>query len=271
MYSFTEQLELSRQADPAHIAIYRSMLESLHNPASSRINSDEKALAADLLYILLDTFTIEEVKARCEPRPDLLREPTKMIQDATEGTIPAPSPAAGAAAAKPAENRPKISKFEQYPLIHWKELDNPPVRLADSIFSDRINCYSRLKELEAATQDATASRDVLAEIVETSVRLEQCFDELRHFNDKGEFLGEHPFITQKDERARVTELLKDDPEAFFSERKNIELNITRYTSQINGKTTTEAQKEAARANLEKYQAKLRLFREVFAEIITRAK
>lgn len=271
MYSFTEQLELARQANPSHIPVYRAILESIHNPASTRIDSDEKALAVDLLYILLDTFTIEEIRVRCTPPQDLFREPAKKPQEGAKDILPAESTAAGENAAKTAGNRPKISKFEQYPNIPWKELDNPQVRTADSIFTDRINCYSRLKELEAATQDAVADRATLAEIIETSVRLELCFDELKNFNDKGEFLGEHPFITQKDERARVADLLRNDPDAFFAERKNIELNITRYTSQINGKKTTATQKEAARANLEKYQAKLRLFREVFAEIITRAK
>lgn len=271
MYSFTEQLELARQANPSHIPVYRAILESIHNPASTRIDSDEKALAVDLLYILLDTFTIEEIRVRCTPPQDLFHEPAKKPQEDAKDILPAESPAAGENAAKTAGKRPKISKFEQYPNIPWKELDNPQIRTADSIFTDRINCYSRLKELEAATQDTVADRATLAEIIETSVRLELCFDELKNFNDKGEFLGEHPFISQKDERERVDELLKNDPEAFFSERKNIELNITRYTSLLNGKKATEAQKEAARANLEKHQAKLRLFREVFAEVIKTAK
>lgn len=271
MYSFTEQLELARQANPSHIPVYRAILESIHNPASTRIDSDEKALAVDLLYILLDTFTIEEIRVRCTPPQDLFREPAKKPQEDAKDILPAESPATGENAAKTAGKRPKISKFEQYPNIPWKELDNPQIRTADSIFTDRINCYSRLKELEAATQDTVADRATLAEIIETSVRLELCFDELKNFNDKGEFLGEHPFISQKDERERVIELLKNDPEAFFSERKNIELNITRYTSQLNGKKATVAQKEAARANLEKHQAKLRLFREVFAEVIKTTK
>lgn len=268
MYSFIEKTDLSnRFARVEHIPAYRSMLAALQLPAASRIESDQKTLAISLLYILLDHYTIEEIQARLTPPPGHFREAAKMIQEKPEGTIPAGSPAAGEQPGK----KPKISKFEQYPDIPWKDLDNPQVRLADSIFSDRINCYSRLKELEAATQESIADRDRLGALVETSVRLELCFDELRQFNDKGEFLGDHPFIAQKDERERVTELLKNDPEAFFSERKNIELNITRYSSQLNGKKATEAQKEAARANLEKYQAKLRLFREVFAQVIKTAK
>ena len=268
MYDFTEQLAISkREAKPANIPIYRAMLESIHNPASSRIESNQEALAADLLYILLDTFTIEEIKVRCAPAPELFRELTEKAQEATDTPVRSSAPEIVQKVVKQAENRAKISKFEQYPSIPWKQLDNPLIRTADSIFSDRINCYSRLKQLEAETQEGTATRATLEEIIETSVRLELCFDELRRFNDTGEFLGEHPFITHKDEHDRILDMLKTDPEAFFQERKNIELNITRYTSQINGKKTTEAQKETARANREKYQAKLRLFRETFAEFL----
>lgn len=255
MYTFSEQLSLARSNARADcIDAYRSMLAGIGNPASSRISSDRQALARDLLYILLDTFSIDEVRARCVP-------PEPYFDDA--GKIAAPT-SPQRCQERP---RPKISKFEQYPRIPWKELDNPLVRTADSIFSDRINCWSRLKQLEADTQGPTASRDTLGEIVETSVRLEMCFDELRNFNDTGSFLGVHPFIATKDERERVREILKNDPETYFSERKNIELNITRYSSLFNRKKATEDQREAARANLEKYRAKLRLYKDVFAETI----
>ena len=103
MYSFTEQLELARQANPSHIPVYRAILESIHNPASTRIDSDEKALAVDLLYILLDTFTIEEIRVRCTPPQDLFREPAKKPQEGAKDILPAESPAAGENAAKAAE------------------------------------------------------------------------------------------------------------------------------------------------------------------------
>lgn len=95
--------------------------------------------------------------------------------------------------------------------------------------------------------------------------MELCFAELREFNKTGSFLGKHPFIAQADERTRVTALLQSDPDAYFEERKNIELNITRYSSQINSKKTTPEQKERAKANLEKYRARLVLFKEIIKE------
>ena len=44
-------------------------------------------------------------------------------------------------------------------------MDDPVVRLADSIFSDRISCWQRLQELEKLTQEESAPVAVLQEIV----------------------------------------------------------------------------------------------------------
>lgn len=148
-------------------------------------------------------------------------------------------------------------------------MDDPVVRLADSIFSDRISCWQRLQELEKLTQEESAPVAVLQEIVQLEIRRELCFQELRHLNDKGSFLGKHPFISQKSEREQVFQMLKDDPEKYFDERKKIEDNISRYSSQINGKKSSEAARERAKASLEKYQAKLQLYKDVFREFMGR--
>ena len=97
--------------------------------------------------------------------------------------------------------------------------------------------------------------------------MEICFAELRQFNSTGAFLGKHPFIAHADERARVKQLLLQDPDAYFDERKNIELNITRYNSHINSKKTTPEQKERARENVERYQARLAMYKEIIKEIL----
>ena len=64
-------------------------------------------------------------------------------------------------------------------------------------------------------------------------------------------------------------MLKDDPEKYFDERKKIEDNISRYSSQINGKKSSEAVRERAKASLEKYQVKLQLYKDVFREYMGR--
>ena len=77
----------------------------------------------------------------------------------------------------------------------------------------------------------------------------------------------HWYFTLKDERSRIIDLLRKDPEAFFQERKNVELNISRYSSQINSNKLDADKKEKAKSNLEKYQAILQMFKDVFLELI----
>ena len=244
MYTFQQKKSISKSiADPAKVEVYRQMLAAKRLPASGTISRNRSALAISLVYILLDHYTMEEIMA-AGAGSDI-----PVVQSSVSGPKVATEPA------KPA----KISKFEQYPNIPWKQLDNPLVRMADSIFSDRINCYSQLKRLEAETQGEFTDFSTLAEIVRLAARLEMCFN--------GKCLGKHPFIESKDERSRIIDLLRKDPEAFFQERKNVELNITRYSSQINSSKLDADKKEKAKSNLEKYQAILQMFKDVFTELI----
>ena len=149
-------------------------------------------------------------------------------------------------------------------------MDNDLVRTADSIFTDRINLYYKLQELEKGIDGPDeVDSDILETMVMLSIRQELCFSELKSFNDTGKFIGKHPFIRQKDEWQRVAELLRTDPDRYFDERKNVELNITRYSSQLNGKKATQEQKDRAVANLEKFKTALQLYKDVFNEFIKR--
>ena len=149
-------------------------------------------------------------------------------------------------------------------------MDNELVRTADSIFTDRVNLYHRLQDLEKSIDgQPEVDSSVLESMVLLSIRNELCFSELKSFNDTGKFIGKHPFIRQKDERQRVAELIRSDPDRYFGERKNIELNITRYSSQLNGKKASQEQKDRAKSNLEKFKTMLRLYKEVFNEFVKR--
>lgn len=252
MYTFQQKRSISKSiADPARIELYRQMLAAKRLPASGTISRDRSALAISLVYILLDHYTMEEIMA------------AGCTASAPVAQVAAASVGVSSAARKPS----KISKFEQYPDIPWKQLDNPLVRMADSIFTDRINCYSELKRLEADTQGETADTDTIAEVVRLAARLEMCFNELRSFNNTGKFLGKHPFIERKDERSRIFELLRRDPEGYFQERKNVELNIARYSSQVNSKKLDADKREKAVVNLQKFRALLQVYKDVFAEIV----
>lgn len=250
MYSITQKKDIIRRhAKVANIELYRQLLKPLRVSAAYRIILDEQELAESLLYNLLDFYTEEQLIA-------------------VTSTIPPPSAPSGQETAPVPPSKRKISKFEQYPDIPWKNLDEPLIRTADSIFTDRINCWSRLAEIERETNGAAElPAELLEEIVVTSIRLELCFSELKQFNKTGEFLGKHPFIAQSDERSRVAALIHSDPDRYFDERKNIELNITRYSSQLNSKKTSAEQKDRARENLERYQARLAIYKEIFKNCI----
>lgn len=144
------------------------------------------------------------------------------------------------------------------------------VRTADSIFSDRINLWHRLQEIEKSLDgQAEADSGTIETFIGLSIRNELCFAELKSFNDTGRFIGKHPFIKHKDERQRVAELIRSDPDRYFDERKNIELNITRYNLQINGTRSSDEQKKRAASNLEKFKTMLQLYKDVFNEFVNR--
>ncbi len=252
MYTFQQKKSISRAiAQPSKIEIYRGLLASRGLPAAGTIMKNRSALAVSMVYTLLEHFTAEEIQAACEARSPMAGQPVGSMEKAS---TEAPKP-------------PRISKFEQYPDIPWKQLDNPMVRMADSIFTDRINCWSELKRLETLTQGEFTDFDTLAETVRLAARLEVCFNELRSFNNTGKFLGKHPFISTKDERSRIFDILRRNPEEYFQERKNVELNISRYSSQVNSPKLDDDKKEKARTNLEKFQALLQVFKDVFNEFI----
>ena len=246
MYTFQQKKVISRRiADISYIKRYRQLLKSVKSPAAGRKMLDRQQLSVSLVYELLAYYTEEEI----------LRVVAGAPVSSAEG--PAPDNAVK-------EVKKKVSKFEQYPHIRWREMDNPLVRTADSIFSDRINLWSRLRNIEKDTEGAEEmDASLLEEIVLKSVRMELCFSELKSFNDTGQFMGRHPFIKEKDERARVLEVLRTDPDRYFEERKNIELNITRYSSQINSKKVPPARKKRAAENLDKFKALLQMYREIF--------
>jgi len=103
--------------------------------------------------------------------------------------------------------------------------------------------------------------------VETAIRNELCFQELRCFNDKGEFLGKHPLVVDGDELSDLRKKLLSDPEGFLQESKNVELNITRYTSYLASDKYTEEQKARYREMLDIHRHRKELIQNVLKETI----
>lgn len=94
-----------------------------------------------------------------------------------------------------------------------------------------------------------------------------CFAELRSLDNKGQFIGKHPFISQKSERDELTQLLKDSPSEFVKRMHNIELNISRYSSHLKSDKFSEEKKKTEALNLKKFQAQLELYNEILNTVI----
>ena len=161
----------------------------------------------------------------------------------------------------------KRSKVQEYPGIHWDDLDNPLVRTADAIYSDAVNLGRWLREAEGRLYESEAPSELIAEFVGKAIRLELCYDELRSFSKTGEFKGKHPFIAQRSERDRVMQLLREDPVEFTKEMHRIEMNITRYSSHVNSAKLSTEKKKLAQSNLEKFQASLKMYEEILKTVI----
>lgn len=65
----------------------------------------------------------------------------------------------------------------------------------------------------------------------------------------------------------MADLLRSDPDKYFEERKNIELNITRYSSQIGSNRFSEDKKKKFQELLEQHQASLAMYREIFNKFV----
>lgn len=254
MYSFKERKRISRQiADPDRIPFYRQLLTGYRCKLAGTIMQDRRQLAEALVYALLGYMSMYDIiSAAASGTSDI------------EGVCQSPA-AAVDGHGKTGHVRTVRNKFEEYPQIRWRDLDNPLVRTADSIYSDRIRCWSRLKEIESGLQDSADGASI-AEYVGLSIRLELCFDELRSLNDKGVFVGSHPFILMKSEKDRVDELLKTDPEKYFEERKNIEMNISRYSSYLKNPKYDDGKKKKFSEFIDRYKAQLQLYKDRFSVI-----
>lgn len=121
------------------------------------------------------------------------------------------------------------------------------------IYSDRVNTFRRLVELEKKL-DGSPTAQMVAEYVELSIRNRQCREELTSFNNRGKFLNEHPILKTEDLHKQMTELLLSNPDEFMNRLTNVKQNIARYKSYINNK---KKQKDLQnnKAHLEHWQNK----------------
>lgn len=228
-----------------NIGAYRKMLSDRHSPAASTVIIDKGRLAFNLAYFLLEYYSPDEIISAISSDggkhvvSTAKEEPTKNPDN--------PQPVR--------EERKKMTKFDEYPHIDWRNLDEPDVRTADLLYSDRINTYNDLKGLEKELGDNECAPSVLlGRIVQKSIRHELCISELVNFDRRGKFIGKHPLIGEETEADRVRKLLRENPEEFLQEYANVRQNIARYSSFLKSKSRSDEQKARDQVSLNKYNA-----------------
>jgi len=251
---FIQKREVSRRiADPSKIEVYRQLLSAKRVPSSGMKGDDKRKLAIELVYTALSHYSEEDILFACSGA-STASQPAKatVIQNESVSTT-----------------HKKASKYEEYPKIPWQDLDNPLVRTADSIFSDRINLHQALRAIEPSLDSAQVPSELLGDFVEKSIRMELCFRELKTLNDTGEFYGKHPFISQRTERERLTDLLRSDPSKFLEEMHNVEGNISRYKSHAKSTKLSAEKRKKEAENLLKYEALKKMYQEILDSNIKR--
>lgn len=265
---FAQKREISRRiADPLKIEIYRSLLQARRVPSSGMRGDDKRKLATELVFTALSYYSEEDILSACSSASGASVQPeTKAFGLQKKNRADAPAAQGGASDPQPHK---KASKFEEYPKIRWQDLDNPLIRTADAIFSDRINLHQALRAMEPTLDQPQIDTDTLAVFIEKSIRMELCFRELKTFNDKGDFYGRHPFITQRTERERLQDLLRTDPSKFLDEMKNVEANISRYRSHAKSAKLSAEKRAKESENLLKYEAIKKMYQEILENNIKR--
>lgn len=225
-----------------NIGAYRKMLSDRHSPAASTVIIDKGRLAFNLAYFLLEYYSPDEILAVAS-QSTVTQSTAKECRTAVPDTQTVK------------EERKRLTKFDEYPHIDWRNLDEPDVRTADLLYSDRINTYNDLKGLEKELGDNECAPSVLlGKIVQKSIRHELCISELVNFDRRGKFIGKHPLIGEETEADRVRKLLRENPEEFLQEYANVRQNIARYSSFLKSKSRSDEQKARDQVSLNKYNA-----------------
>lgn len=246
----------ARLANPHFIPTYRRLLSSYGSSCANEVQVDQWKLARSLVYALLEYMGEDEIYARTTgERGYAARKLPETAQKLPETERKSPG------------RSQRRSKFEEYPHIDWRDLDNPVIRTADSIYTDRINLWSMLRQMEDGLYGAEAPASDVASYAEMSIRLQLCFAELRSLDSRGEFIGKHRFIAERDERQRLTELLRSDPLGYVRDMHNIELNISRYSSHLKSDKFSAERKVLEQANLDRHRQQLRLYSDILMEVI----
>ncbi|MCC8187139.1 MAG: hypothetical protein LIP08_06420 [Bacteroides sp.] len=109
--------------------------------------------------------------------------------------------------------------------------------------------------------DQSPTPQEVQDTAELRIRNLLAFKELRAFNDTGDWLYQHPLISEYSELEQLRDLRRKDPAEFLKQHANCTRNIQRYQSYL--KNPGRKDKEANdKANLDKHRKRLLLFKTI---------
>lgn len=134
-----------------------------------------------------------------------------------------------------------------------------------ALYEQRIFSYEAMHSFDQVV-DNDPSAENIAGLIVNDIENKQCFEELKHYNDKAQFLFIHPLTKELQEVDRLRAMRKNNPELFASELVNCNLSITRYKSQIKNKKYKSPQELGDWLSLLKdYEIKRKLLNQIISE------
>lgn len=121
-----------------------------------------------------------------------------------------------------------------------------------------------MKEIDSVI-DSKPSPLQIRDLAEYRNRNLLAFEELKSFNDKGEFKYKHPLIIHYSLRSELVALKKKNPDEFLEQYANARENVKRYKSFLNSRSRSDQQKAKDKKNLKKHEERESVFKEVFAD------
>lgn len=128
------------------------------------------------------------------------------------------------------------------------------VQRASIIYSDRINTYRRMIEIDSIL-DNSPTVNLISEFVELGIRNRLCFEELRKYNDSGIFKNKHPLLILDKDRLALFNLLRSNLCDFLEEYRSSANNIVRYKSYL-GKEKDQVKVERYNQAVKKHEDKI---------------
>ena len=100
------------------------------------------------------------------------------------------------------------------------------------LYNDRVFAFKEQAEINKRWENNEPTNEEIESMIDCDERNILCFSELQNYNDRGNFLYQHPLTVKYKRECDLDKLRRTNPQEFLNKLKNIKNNVTRYRSQI---------------------------------------